>query len=222
MIRILCPEAPILAESLNRGLANLNRTNELVTNYELTANKDILRLSVVFIHATLEDVLRNLIFFKLHQLEHNSALLEVPLINTQGRKDKINLSDLIKYQSLTVKDLLVQSCLEYVDRLTFNNSNDILKWFDKFQITNKDITEYLSSIEELLQRRHKIVHNADLPTDRLQMNTLQESLHDGKPNTIEDITKEFVLNKIQILYPFIFKCTKAFLPKNSKITMQNA
>lgn len=221
MIRISCLEAPILAESLNRGLSNLNRTSELVTNYESTANKDILRLSVVFIHATLEDLLRNLIFFKIQQLDNKIALPEVPLIGTQGRKEKFNLNDLIKYQSLTVKELLVQSCLEYVNRLTFNNTNDILKWFDKFEIDKEEIVEYLSSIEELLQRRHKIVHNADLSTDRVHLNNLQESLHDGKPSMLEDITKEFVTNKIQTLYPFIFKSTKAFLPKNVKITMQN-
>jgi hypothetical protein len=70
MISIKCAEAPILAEALNRGLSNLYRTKRLVDEYDYTKNDDLLRLSIVFIHATLEDVMRNLIFYKMQGLEN--------------------------------------------------------------------------------------------------------------------------------------------------------
>lgn len=222
MIIIKCEKAPILAESLSRNLSNLNRVSNLIENFNSTKNKDVLRICIVYLHATLEDLLRNLIFYKLQQLDDESLLSEIPLVGTAGKKEKIYLSELQKFKSLTVNDLLVQSILEYVNRQTFNNTNDIVKWFSKFHVDTKPITGSLSQLEDLFRRRHSIVHNSDLSTDRIKLNTSAQTLHDGHNEIFEDISVEFVNEKIQALSPFIFQSIKSFLPADVELTMQNA
>jgi flagellar biosynthesis/type III secretory pathway chaperone len=145
----------------------------------------------------------------------------VPLFDSLGKKEKFSIQELVQFKSITVEELIYQSLLEYVDRQTFNSKKDVLKWFTKFKISASEISEYLASIDELIQRRHRIVHNADIITDRLKLNLNKASIHDGEIKPLEDISKSFVEEKLNIMFPFVFKAVKVFLPSGAEIIMQN-
>ncbi len=74
--------------------------------------------------------------------------------------EKIRLSDLQKYKGYTVDDLIVNSISEGLDSTSFNNCLDISSWAGKAKINLSGFTKQ-DKIEQLISRRHKIVHEAD-------------------------------------------------------------
>lgn len=127
-----------------------------------THNLDILRSSVVFIHSTLEDYLRNILTIKLPH--SNSAILNsVPLLGSSenGRRSKFELGDLVAFKQLTIEKVIEDSVSDYLKYVSFNDTNDIVSNLTKISINiTPEITELLPTLNEFIKRRHNIVHNA--------------------------------------------------------------
>ncbi len=220
MIRIESSDHQILAVALNRGLNNISRIQNLLTLHENERNDDLLRLSIIYLHSTLEDLMRNLIYYRI-LISDKQVISNLPLLNSNGRKEKFTFSDIQEFKKLTIQQLIEKSTLEYINRLTFNNSNDIIHWFEKFSIDKTKLTGHIKELDELLIRRHHIVHNSDLLADRVILNSNNETIHTGIHENIDEISREFVIKKMNLISIFIFDTTKCFLPKDVKITMQN-
>ena len=63
-------------------------------------------------------------------------LKNVPLsgFSGYGRAQKFTLCDLSKFKDENVGDLINRSIYEYLDKTSFNSTNEITKWMNLFKI----------------------------------------------------------------------------------------
>jgi hypothetical protein len=161
-------------EQLDQFMKNMERSQFLVDLYNTVAKDfpdskgihatDILRASVVFMHAALEDFIRSLMIttFPFADREH---LDQIPLsgLSRTGRAEKFFLGELVRFKGVSVADVIQQSVREHVARRTFNNRGDILLVVNALGLREQDVAKVLPKIEAMLYRRHQIVHHADKP-----------------------------------------------------------
>jgi hypothetical protein len=123
---------------------------------------DILRASIVFTHASLEDFLRTLAS-ELLPLANEEALNQIPLngLNASGRTEKFFLGNLARFRGKLVDDVIQESVFSSLQRSTYNSTNDIAQLLKSLGIDVSKINRSFPKIEELMQRRHLIVHRAD-------------------------------------------------------------
>ena len=65
------------------------------------------------------------------------------------------------YKDKTVKELFQKAVYDYMSRTTFNSYDEICGWASKVGLNISTFTK-AKYIEDAVQRRHKIVHEADL------------------------------------------------------------
>ena len=151
---------------------NFGRLNNLITLYSSistgkgrkpASNLDLLRATVVLTHSTLEDFLRSLLSWKLPGAGR-AQIDQIPLAGTSatGRKAKFELGDLLPYRANTVDQIIHLSVKEYLDTQSFNNTTDVAKALtDCSLVVNARITATFPNLNEMIKRRHNIVHQAD-------------------------------------------------------------
>ena len=140
-------------------LFNQTRTGKRRTNVLET---DLLRATVVFLHSSMEDYLRGVIIE--HFLNKDSCdLKDITLPHTSnGYGPKFTLSELVPYKDKTISELIEQSVKTHMQKASFGNTGLIISWLKRVGIHLKTSDINLASIDEMTQRRHKIVHEADL------------------------------------------------------------
>jgi len=116
----------------DRFLDNLDRVQRTVGTYELSVAKgkgrrsvaqtDILLAAVVFLHASLEDLLRSLCEWKMPSA-NPEAFSEVPLVGTRG-KTRFDLQDLAGFRGQTMDEIITRSVNEFLEKSSFNYPGD--------------------------------------------------------------------------------------------------
>jgi hypothetical protein len=151
---------------------NFDRINNLLTLYEGTSkgkgrkathNLDLLRATTVFVHSTLEDYLRNVMIWKLPSAS-KERINHIPLVGTSeiGRKTKFELGELVTHRNKLVAEVIDLSIKEYLGTVSFNDTSDIATSLSNISIeTTENIKKLFPILNEMIKRRHKIVHNAD-------------------------------------------------------------
>jgi hypothetical protein len=157
--------ANILSLNINRTLRLLKESvklgdhtddNEKFTKYMF----DIIRASVVFLHSTLETTLREVVRLK---LKYDGDISGVPLAEPSGyRKEKFSLDDLVKYRGYTVDKVIEMSIDRYLSNLSFNNTDDIANILSKMKFSQSKLTPFYAELNQMMTRRHQIVHEGDL------------------------------------------------------------
>jgi len=167
----------------NRLCSNLSRVDSLIDLYDFLSNMlshyeeaaeqdlvlkmkrppdplEILRAAIVFLHASLEDVLRSIA--AKHVSHSNPDLLkDVPFLNSGIRPKKITLTDLLQYQGETIEGLINKSVNQWLEHRSFNDCNDIAAFLQRIEIDCTACSSEFAALDEMIKRRHKIVHNAD-------------------------------------------------------------
>lgn len=171
-ITVQSPDAPLLEELTEHSLMNYYRIENLIQLYEKeTKDKkgkrfnhqiDILRSAVVFIHATLEDGMRSIAKHYL-PLCDKEIIDKIPLIdiNKSGKPEKFFLGRLLSHSDKSVNELIEESISSYLDKISFSSVSDIASMLSTFKINQSKINKLYPSIEEMMKRRHHIVHRAD-------------------------------------------------------------
>lgn len=152
---------------------NYGRTNSLVSLYSATTagkkgrrpieNLDLLRVTVVMLHSTLEDFLRNLLNWRLPDT-NKERLNKIPMLltNYDPRKIKFELGELIEHKGKSIDELINLSVKEYLNTISFNNTTDIYNALKDINLVNNEtIKSYYPEIDKMIKRRHNIVHQAD-------------------------------------------------------------
>lgn len=139
---------------------------------------DILRAAVVLNHAYLEDFLRTLGTVFLPNADV-SVLDNVPLAGsgTRNRTEKFSLGKLAQYRGKMVDDVIRISVLEDLERRSFNSVTEMISFLETIGVTptngdwNSDLENLsqavqencggMAALEEMIRRRHNIVHRAD-------------------------------------------------------------
>jgi hypothetical protein len=122
--------------------------------------EDILRAVVVLIHAHLEDFLRTLAGALLPAGDE-TCLNGIPLAGIPGRPEKFLLGKLVHHKGKLVDDVLRESVSEYLERRTFNNTEEISQTLEAIGVDVSKVDGAFPAIQEMMKRRHQIVHRAD-------------------------------------------------------------
>lgn len=157
-----------IADNLKHNLA---RVESLVTTYESHPDAqgqgrkpaevlDILRAAVVLLHATLEDVLRNVAYWKLPTAD-KAVLDEIAVSGAGLNSKKVLLGDLAAHRGKTVDELIEASIDSYLEHSNYNNSAEIAAILQKVNIDVAKVNSTFGTLQDLMARRHLIVHRAD-------------------------------------------------------------
>lgn len=171
-IDVSAPDAPLLVDLMEHSLSNYGRVEALIGVYEnITSGKkgkrsssdiDVLRSAVVFIHATLEDGMRAVGRHYLPVCERE-VLDKIPLvgINNSGKAEKFFLGRLSEHSSRLVSDLIIESVASHLDKTSYTSTSDISTALFNYGIDQTKIKPMYSILDEMIKRRHHIVHKGD-------------------------------------------------------------
>lgn len=123
---------------------------------------DILRASVVFLHSTLETMLREIVRLK---LMFDGDLSRIPLADlseSQDIKHKFSLDEMSKYRGHTINEVIEISVNRYVTNLSFNNTDNIADNLSRINIPQLELRPYYEELNKMMNRRHQIVHEGDM------------------------------------------------------------
>lgn len=154
---------------MERFMRNIERVNNLNTLFNIAKSTskrptikeaDILRASVVFLHSALEDYIRGILVDLLPVISDKKTLNGISLIGNEGRTERFSLGALKDYENQTVEFLIKASVKEHMSKISFNNSTDLVSWLNKINIDVSNFHQF-DKVNNMIQRRHKIVHEAD-------------------------------------------------------------
>lgn len=164
---------------------------------------DIVRQSIVFTHAILEDNLREIMRIRFKYLQDVGLPNQLPVIGAEG-DSKVTLNWLSKHHRLdkTISELVQESLQAYLERRTFNSFEQVCSNLQTVNLTlPKEIREkYQKGIDALCDRRRQIVHQAD-----------QVVIDDRKQ--LAPISPEFAMHSAGIASSFTIKVIELALTK---------
>jgi len=156
--------------------SNLARVESLIAAYDAevrarssgargrvaVTTTDLLRAAVVFLHATLEDLVRSALEWRL-PLAKAEFLAPVPLLNCTrgGHEPRFNLSDLAGHRGRTVDFVLDKSVQSYLGDATFNNPRQLITAVVSIGLQASLLDPYTPALGPMMARRHWIVHRTD-------------------------------------------------------------
>lgn len=119
---------------------------------------DVLRAATVLLHASLEDVLRSLAYWKLPTAT-GTILENIPLVGTSTQK--FNLGSLVAHRGKTIDDVIAASVDASLERSNYNNATEIASLLQSLGANTTSLEAYMPMLGQTMQRRHQIVHRAD-------------------------------------------------------------
>jgi hypothetical protein len=138
------------AYRLGRHAATLVRAGNPNARAFRRVSDDIFRSVVVLTHAHLEDFLRTMGKAFLPQSDHRT-LNDVLLVGSSdsGRAEKFYLGSLACHRGKLVDDVIRESVDEYLGRVSFNNTTDIMNFLKQIGLKVREkIREQLPAIEQ--------------------------------------------------------------------------
>ena len=128
---------------------------------------DIRRTIIVFLHATFEDVLRTMARQRIAAAK-SDILDKIPLVGTSrsGRAEKFHLGALIAHRGKTVDQLIQESVENYLDRESFGSCHDVDEVLTQIGLDTAPFKPLYPDLDQMMKRRHRIVHEADLPSPK--------------------------------------------------------
>jgi hypothetical protein len=155
---------------VDRFELNIARVKNLVTIYQSTLagagpgrrshqKTDVLRAAVVLLHASVEDALRSLAYWKLPNAA--AGVLDQFSLVGNGPAMKFSLGALAEHRGKTVDDVLKASVDSYLERSNYNNTVEVSGFLTQIGLNVAAVNHTYPLLEELMKRRHQIVHRAD-------------------------------------------------------------
>lgn len=120
---------------------------------------DVLRAATVLLHATVEDLLRNLAYSKLPNASPE-VLDKIPLVSAFPSM-KYSLGALAAHRGKTVDEIISASVKGHLERSNYNSSDQVGSFLTSIGIDVAKVNSWFPKLDELMKRRHQIVHRAD-------------------------------------------------------------
>jgi hypothetical protein len=92
-------------------------------------------------------------------------LNDIPLIGTSksGRPEKFHLGALERHRAKTVDQVISESVEVYLNRANFSSCADVERLLLQMSLDARAFKTLFPDLEQMMQRRHRIVHEADIP-----------------------------------------------------------
>lgn len=123
------------------------------------AKTDVLRAATVLLHASVEDLLRSLAYWKLPQASAD-VLNQIPLVSI-APATRFALGALAAHRGQTVDDVITASVNGYLERSNYNNPDEVAAFLQSIGVEVARVNGWFGTLDELMKRRHQIVHRAD-------------------------------------------------------------
>ncbi len=157
-----------IRDNLAQNLARVENLVAVYESYPLAQAKgrksaevlDILRAAVVLLHASLEDLLRALAYWKLPSADAK-VLDEIPLVGQGSNPKKFMLGELAAHRGKRIEDVLTESVHAHLEQSNYNNTGEISSLLKNISIDVATVNSRFGDLRTLMERRHQIVHRAD-------------------------------------------------------------
>ena len=125
-------------------------------------HRDVLRAATVFLHSTIEEIVRNLFLTRL-PYSTPDRLNKIPLASHESthRPKPIQLGDLAAFRGRFVENVIIESINRFVDTLNINNSDQLVQCLELADLKIDPVRPFLANVDLLMKRRHQIVHQMD-------------------------------------------------------------
>jgi Arc/MetJ-type ribon-helix-helix transcriptional regulator len=165
-----------LKQSITRRFDdNLERVRGLVALYESlgttgsgrrpTNVSDVLRAAVVMLHATLEDLIRSLLEWRLPTAS-SKVLADIPLPGKVPGK-KHDLGDVAEFRGRSVDDLIRDAVQTHLSQSNYNDMGQVVSALKSVGLRSDAIQdEDKTRLIAMMKRRHWIVHRLDVNPTR--------------------------------------------------------
>jgi hypothetical protein len=161
--------AMVSKDAFNDNLARVGRLIEIYRSVaaggaatRTRGASDVLRAAVVLLHATLEELLRQIAPHRI-ATGGEAELNEIPLKGMPGRAERFLLGKLAAFRDSTVDDVINVSVDSYYQSsVTFNGVADIASVLRKCRINDQTVRRFYPMLAEMIKRRHQIVHRVDV------------------------------------------------------------
>ncbi len=150
-----------------RGLVDLYRSTSGPESRRMAMQRaDVLRAAVVLLHASIEDFLKSMALVHLPSAPAR-CLDAIPIAGSDTqRPETFLLGRLAAHRGASVDNLIRASVQEYLDRITFNNTSDVVSLLTSIGADIERFKAHLPSLDPIMRRRHSIVHRADRVEER--------------------------------------------------------
>jgi hypothetical protein len=161
---------------LERLAPNIARVHNLVSIYKLltgshpgrrsVGHTDVLRSAVVLLHASLEDFLRSLARLYL-PAARPEIMNSIPLkgVGRSGRAERFYLGELAAHRGKTVDEVIDESIEAFLERSNYNNAHEIAYLLESLDFDLDPCRTFFPELENMMERRHQIVHRADCTSE---------------------------------------------------------
>jgi len=179
-------------------MRNSTSANEKAEHPSIEVNfSDILRAAVVLVHATLEDFLRSMAATLL-PFADEATLNTIPLAGTGhlGRAEKFLLGRLAAHRGKTILDLIKESVDDYLTTTTYNDTTQISALLVSLEVDIEKVRYLFPKLDEVIKRRHQIVHRADRIFPKLDALEQVESLTADQVKEWISAVQEFITKSV--------------------------
>lgn len=162
------------SESIDDRLRrNLARVDSLVAVYEertgarsgrsAVVDADLLRAAIVFLHATLEDVVRSALAARWPTATDANLFLRVPFVLAgERRPEKLSVGELAQHlRNKTVAEVVSDAVEAALARSSFNSIDELTLALRRAAIDRTVLDRHAAIVYVAMQRRHWVVHHAD-------------------------------------------------------------
>jgi hypothetical protein len=149
---------------------NLKRVESLSAVYEKHSGggqgrrsveaADTLRAATVFLHATLEDLVRSVEEWKLPECDED-CLNGIALAGATPHSEKFALGKLAAHRGSTVDSLIAASVRDHLAQKSYNDVETIASALQRVGVALDAARPSFSTLSTLIARRHNIVHRTD-------------------------------------------------------------
>jgi hypothetical protein len=146
------------------------------------------------------------------------ALNNIPLITESGRAEKFALGSLAKLKGKTIDEVISESVSNYYERSNFNNTTEINALLKDLGINTSKIKHHFPELNNLMNRRHYIVHRADKAKKTETSSKKIVSLHELRknPGALVAIKSSEVLKWKEVVTDFCATISGEILEKSHR------
>jgi hypothetical protein len=154
--------------------ANIARVKGMVTTYDAVVrpgvgrasvgHTDLLRASVILLHAALEDLLRSteeLLLPRSPATAFERIRFLSPGASLRDGKEKFTLVDLAAYRGQTVNEVFHAAIEGHLEHSNYNNIGEVKQTLARVGISYTISNTNAAALEAMMKRRHWIAHRAD-------------------------------------------------------------